>query len=129
MSEREPAEQADQGANRLAPVNLCADAPAGLTTDQGGKRLTPGNLYADTASPRSELSEADFRGCRFIEGEATPLRSGMWCCAATAGPGSSWCPAHRGIVWSYKRGARRLQGSYAKRAGSARQAAKQPPSR
>jgi hypothetical protein len=49
-----------------------------------------------------ELSEADAHGCRWIEGEAIPLRSGMWCCEPTA-PGSSWCPRHRAIVWTAAR--------------------------
>jgi hypothetical protein len=46
----------------------------------------------------AELMEADMRGCRFIAGEATPLRTGMFCGAPTA-PGSAWCRAHHGVVW------------------------------
>jgi hypothetical protein len=52
---------------------------------------------ADTPT-RSELSEADFRECRWISGEPLPLRSGMFCCAPTR-PGSSWCERHHGVVW------------------------------
>jgi hypothetical protein len=65
----------------------------------------------------TELTDADLHGCRWIEGEATPIRSGMWCCAPPA-PGSAWCPRHRQIVWSYKkprldRPVRPVQGRYA----------------
>jgi hypothetical protein len=68
----------------------------------------------EPAEPPAGLTEADARGCRWIEGEATPLRSGMFCCAPTR-PGSSWCSTHRQIVWSDRRAsrrpARRLAGS------------------
>jgi hypothetical protein len=57
---------------------------------------------AGEAARPGELQEADFRGCRFINGPSTPLRPGMFCCAPTA-PGSSWCPLHRRIVWAYRR--------------------------
>jgi hypothetical protein len=58
---------------------------------------------ATVATAPAGLTDADMHGCRFIEGEATPLRSGMFCCG-TAPPGSSWCSRHRKIVWSYRRG-------------------------
>jgi hypothetical protein len=58
---------------------------------------------AETAEPATTpLGDADFRGCRWIAGETTPLRHGMFCCAPTA-PGGSWCSRHRKIVWSYRR--------------------------
>jgi hypothetical protein len=53
-------------------------------------------------SPRSELSEADFRGCRWIENEPSPIRSGLWCCKTTV-PGSSYCQAHRDRAWTASR--------------------------
>jgi hypothetical protein len=56
--------------------------------------------------PLSALSEADYRGCRWVEDEPTPLRPGMFCCAATVS-GGSWCERHRKIVWAYQRGALR----------------------
>jgi hypothetical protein len=60
------------------------------------------------AEPLSaELTDADLRGCRFIESEATPLRSGMFCCATPSEPGGSWCARHRKIVWAYRRTLRR----------------------
>ena len=49
------------------------------------------------AQPAS-LTEADFQGCRWIEGEPSPLRSSMFCCAKTL-PGESWCARHRAVVW------------------------------
>jgi hypothetical protein len=52
------------------------------------------------------LTEADAKECRWIEGEPSPIRSGMWCCSPTA-PGSPYCPRHRAIAWNYKRGRRR----------------------
>jgi hypothetical protein len=56
----------------------------------------------EAVAGRAGLREADFQGCRWIEGPPTPLRSGMFCCAPTA-PGSSWCPRHRQIVWAAHR--------------------------
>jgi hypothetical protein len=46
------------------------------------------------------MTEADFRGCRFIEGEALPLRVGMFCCRPVEQPGSAWCERHRALVYS-----------------------------
>jgi hypothetical protein len=56
----------------------------------------------EPVTPAAALSEADFRGCRFIEGEAIPIRDGMFCGAPTP-PGSPWCATHRAIVWSASR--------------------------
>ena len=58
-------------------------------------------------APPAELCEADFRGCRFIEGEAVPLRPSMFCGATPTEPGGSWCAKHRKIVWVYRRTSRR----------------------
>jgi hypothetical protein len=44
------------------------------------------------------LSEADFRGCRWIEGDPSPLRPGMFC-GFRVRSGESWCAKHRGIVF------------------------------
>lgn len=44
---------------------------------------------------------ADFieiSGCRWIEGESTPLRHGLFCGKPTL-PGQSWCAAHRARVY------------------------------
>jgi len=85
--------------------------PAGLTTDQAAAHAAPAAAHdvsrdpgavADTPSPRSELTEADARGCRWITSDDTTPRPGLWCCAATA-PGSSYCPRHRAIVWTASR--------------------------
>jgi hypothetical protein len=54
-----------------------------------------------------ELTDADFQGCRWIAGEPSPLKPGMFCCAPTLRPGGSWCAKHRKIVWAYRRGSRR----------------------
>jgi hypothetical protein len=44
------------------------------------------------------LSDADFRGCRWIEGDPSPLRPGMFCgCPVAAG--ESWCARHHGVVF------------------------------
>jgi hypothetical protein len=48
------------------------------------------------------LDEEDFKGCRWIDGEPTPLRAGMFC-ALPCVPGGSWCQRHHEIVWNYKR--------------------------
>jgi hypothetical protein len=56
----------------------------------------------ETATAPAGLSEADFRGCRWIEGEVTPLRRGMFC-GRPVRAGESWCAEHRKIVWSYRR--------------------------
>jgi hypothetical protein len=44
------------------------------------------------------LNDADFRGCRWIEGEPQPLRPGMFCGLPVAA-GESWCAAHRNVVF------------------------------
>ena len=56
------------------------------------------------AQAPAELSEADFRGCRWIENEPVPLRRGMFCGAPTFR--GSWCARHHKVVWNYKRGGR-----------------------
>jgi hypothetical protein len=48
------------------------------------------------------LPEQRGDGCRWIDGEATPLRPGMFCNAPTR-PGSSWCERHSQIVWAAHR--------------------------
>jgi len=44
------------------------------------------------------LTDADFRGCRWIEGDPSPLRPGMFC-GFPARSGESWCEKHRGVVF------------------------------
>jgi hypothetical protein len=51
---------------------------------------------------QSELTDADARGCRFIDGEPTPIRAGMFCCVKTL-PGENWCARHRRVVWQRAR--------------------------
>jgi hypothetical protein len=48
------------------------------------------------------LTDADFRGCRWIEGEPKPLRRGMFCGRPVL-VGQSWCAMHRGIVFREER--------------------------
>jgi hypothetical protein len=48
--------------------------------------------------PGAALDDADFLGCRWIEGEPQPLRRGMFCGRPVAA-GESWCAAHRDIVF------------------------------
>ena len=52
------------------------------------------------AAPAREgaLTEADFAGCRWIEGDPSPLRRGMFC-GSPVMPGESWCVGHRSIVF------------------------------
>src|SRR5215469_1223853 len=45
-----------------------------------------------------DLTDADFRGCRWIEGDPSQLRPGMFC-GSRVPPGESWCEKHRGIVF------------------------------
>ena len=47
----------------------------------------------------ADLTEADFRGCRWIAGEPTPIRPSMFCGCPVSEPGGSWCSAHRERVW------------------------------
>jgi hypothetical protein len=47
---------------------------------------------------RGPLTDADFRGCRWIEGDPTPVRHGMFCGSPVA-PGESWCAEHHGVVF------------------------------
>jgi hypothetical protein len=44
------------------------------------------------------LTDADFRGCRWIDGDPSPLRPGMFCGCPVAS-GESWCAKHRGVVF------------------------------
>jgi len=44
------------------------------------------------------VTEADFGGCRWIEGDPSPLRPGMFC-GLPVPPGESWCTKHRGVVF------------------------------
>jgi hypothetical protein len=74
-------------------------------TDHDGVRQ-PSSDPADTSSPSSELTEADAHGCRWISGEPSPIRSGMWCCEPTVVPSDPYCARHRAIAWNYKRGRR-----------------------
>jgi|SRR6516162_8508641 len=48
------------------------------------------------------LTDADFRGCRWIEGEPKPVRRGMFCGRPVL-VGESWCAMHRGIVFREER--------------------------
>jgi len=48
------------------------------------------------------LTEADAHGCRWISGEPSPIRSGLWCCKPTV-PGSAYCQAHRDRAWTPSR--------------------------
>jgi hypothetical protein len=47
----------------------------------------------------SALTEVDYRGCRFIRGEPSPIRPGMFCGKPKA-LGSSYCPECCEIVWA-----------------------------
>jgi hypothetical protein len=44
------------------------------------------------------LTDADFGGCRWIEGDPSPLRPGMFC-GSPVRSGESWCEKHRGVVF------------------------------
>ena len=44
------------------------------------------------------LTDADFRGCRWIEGDPSPLRPGIFC-GSPVPSGESWCEKHRGVVF------------------------------
>jgi hypothetical protein len=44
------------------------------------------------------LTDADFRGCRWIEGDPSSLHRGMFCGLPVAS-GESWCAEHRGVVF------------------------------
>jgi hypothetical protein len=44
------------------------------------------------------LTDADFRGCRWIEGDPSPPRPGMFCGFPVLS-GESWCEKHRRVVF------------------------------
>lgn len=46
------------------------------------------------------LPDDIFDGCRYIAGEPTPIRPGMYCGAPTP-LGSAWCEHHRSIVYHW----------------------------
>jgi hypothetical protein len=51
-----------------------------------------------SAAGDGTLTDADFGGCRWIEGDPKPPRSGMFC-GLPAPSGESWCEKHRGVVF------------------------------
>jgi hypothetical protein len=55
---------------------------------------------ASTASAVTGASrtDADFSGCRWIEGDPSPLRPGMFC-GLPVSSDESWCEKHRGVVF------------------------------
>lgn len=75
--------------------------------------VTPGGLSDDAISeasaveekPVAYLTDADFRGCRWIKGAALPLRSGMFCGSPVVA-GDSWCAEHRTVVFGERLAAR-----------------------
>jgi hypothetical protein len=44
------------------------------------------------------LTDLDFCGCRWIEGDPSPLHPGMFC-GSPVRSGESWCEKHRGVVF------------------------------
>ena len=48
------------------------------------------------------LTDEDFQGCRWIEGEPKPLRQGMFCGRPVLA-GESWCARHRLVVFGEER--------------------------
>ena len=66
--------------------------------------IPPVHDLGELPDPQPELREENLRGCRWISGEPTPLRRGIFCCKPTR-PGSSWCPEHYRIAFG--RAARR----------------------
>ncbi|HEV2099033.1 MAG TPA: hypothetical protein VGR45_08925 [Stellaceae bacterium] len=54
--------------------------------------------FANDVGGGDALTDADFRGCRWIEGNPSPLRSGMFCGLPVV-PGESWCAGHRDVVF------------------------------
>jgi hypothetical protein len=107
-------------------ISVALDAPdfAAKATEHGKAKARP-VAYPDRpmplAGPRprkmeetmsqdlAETTDADFRGCRFIEGEPTPLRRGMYCCRPTQ-LGEAWCPLHSRLVWRRQRNAQAARG-------------------
>jgi hypothetical protein len=55
-------------------------------------------LVDEDAVSTGTLTDADFRGCRWIEGNPSPLRRGMFCGLPVVS-GESWCARHRGVVF------------------------------
>lgn len=54
--------------------------------------------YSDSDAP-PQLTDADFRGCRWIAGDAVPVHPGMYCGAPVVGPEHAWCKTHRAIAY------------------------------
>ena len=80
----------------MFPALQAASGQEGSVSDDLADELA----YLDELpEPKPGLSEADMRGCRYIEGEATPLRPGLFCGAPVV-PGRSWCDAHNRVVWA-----------------------------
>jgi hypothetical protein len=83
----------NSGAKMVTPVlNAGVDLPPGHILRPQGKAPVI-NGVGDGA-----LTDADFRGCRWIEGDPTPSRRGMFCGSPVAS-GESWCAKHRRVVF------------------------------
>ena len=88
-------------------IVLAEVSPAGASEgcSMCGLRAQAGENGRACRDALPSLREADYQGCRWIEGEPVPLRQGMFCRKPTIrGP---WCAKHRGIVWRSAERARR----------------------
>lgn len=70
-----------------AKLGLTKNQVIGVANRAG---LTKG---AALPEPPPQLTDDDFRGCRWIEGDPKPLRPGMFCCSPRI-EGSSYCVEH-----------------------------------
>src|SRR5215472_16651421 len=87
--------------------NCCE--PARITEPRAAREANMATLVPSGSARRIGLlvrggnsgavTDADFRGCRWIEGEPKPLRRGMFCGRPVL-TGETWCAMHRSIVFS-----------------------------
>ena len=49
--------------------------------------------------PSFQMPESSFHGCRWVNGEALPLRPDLFCCQPCLS-GSNYCPRHRAQVYT-----------------------------
>ena len=69
-----------------------------LSSGWGGSMSEWAEIDAMPEPQPAVMTDADHTGCRYIAGEPTPLRRGMFYCDKTL-PGESWCARHRRVVW------------------------------
>ena len=96
-----PADHFAHSRRRIEDDEVTLDTIAGRCSEHGNAGSEQERValsYWFGAATAGALTDADFRGCRWIEGEPKPLRRGMFCGRPVLA-GESWCARHRLVVF------------------------------